>query len=80
MITGTIPPITAIHASTHKNGGSDELLLHELGEPTGKVPFAGQQAGDIVLENLAANPATPVLGKIYFKTGDLHPYVCTSVA
>jgi len=68
------------HAPDHKDGGGDELKLHELGEPTAKVPFAGQQAGDIVLENLAANPAVPVLGKIYFKTGDLHPYVCTSVA
>lgn len=68
------------HATSHKAAGADELKLHELGEPTGKVPFAGQQAGDLVLENLAANPAVPVLGKIYFKTGDLHPWVCTAVA
>lgn len=68
------------HATDHKNGGGDEILLHELGEPTAKVPFAGKEGGDFCLENLAANPAVPVLGKIYFKTGDLHPYVCTSIA
>lgn len=69
-----------VHAVAHKSGGAQEIKLHEFGEPTAKVPFAGQQGGDFVLENLAADPATPVLGKIYFKTGDLHPYVCTSVA
>lgn len=72
------PPKT--HATSHKSGGSDVIKLNEFGEPTAKVPFAGQQGGDFVLENLAANPAAPVLGKIYFKTGDLHPYVCTAVA
>lgn len=40
----------------------------------------GQQLTDAVLENNAADPGTPVLGKIYFKTGDLHPYVCTAIA
>lgn len=68
------------HATTHKDGGGDEILLNELGEPVAKVPIAGQQLGDLVLENLAADPATPVLGKIYFRTGDLHPYICTSIA
>jgi len=68
------------HAADHKNGAGDELLLHELGEPTAKVPFAGKEGGDFCLENLAANPAVPVLGKIYFKTGDSHPWVCTAIA
>lgn len=67
------------HKASHQDGGGDEIKLNEFGEPTAKVPFAGQQAGDLVLENLASDP-TPVLGKLYFKTGDLHPYVCTSVA
>jgi len=40
----------------------------------------GQQLKDAVLENNATDPETPVLGKIYFKTGDTHPYVCTSIA
>lgn len=29
------------HATSHKDGGSDELKLHELGEPTGNVDFNG---------------------------------------
>lgn len=68
------------HASTHKNGGSDEILLHELGEPTSAVPFAGQQATDLVLENSVNNPAAPVVGKIYFKIGDTAAYLCTAAA
>jgi hypothetical protein len=30
------------------------------------------------LDNQAADPTTPVLGQIYLKTGDTHPYVCTA--
>ena len=41
---------------------------------------AGQQLTDAVLENNAADPATPVIGKVYFKTGDVHPYICTVAA
>lgn len=40
----------------------------------------GQQLTDAVLENNASDPVTPVLGKIYFKTGDTSAYVCTSAA
>jgi len=29
------------------------------------------------LDNQATDPATPVLGQLYFKTGDTHPYICT---
>ena len=30
------------------------------------------------LDNQAADPTTPVLGQLYFKTGDTHPYICTA--
>jgi len=53
--------------------------LNSHSAPDGKVAFAGKEAGDLVLENLEANPAVPILGKIYFKTGDTHPYVCVAV-
>lgn len=71
------PGTPGAHASTHKNSGSDEILLNEFGEPTGAVEFNGQEANDLVLDKLATDPAVPVVGKIYFKTGDVHPYVCT---
>lgn len=69
-----------IHAAAHKNDQGDEILLNELGEPTGAVDINGQQLTDAVLHNSAGDPATPVVGKIYFKTGDTSPYVCTSAA
>jgi hypothetical protein len=31
------------------------------------------------LDNQASDPTTPVLGQIYFKTGDTHPYICTVI-
>jgi hypothetical protein len=52
--------------------------LNSHSSPDGAVAFAGQQATNLVLDNEAADP-TAVLGKIYFKTGDTHPYVCTAV-
>lgn len=70
----------AAHATTHKNSGSDELLLHELGKPTSAVAFDGQQATDFVVENSSTAPATPVLGKVYYDTDDNSVYVCTSIA
>ncbi len=70
----------ASHATTHKNGGSDELLLHELGEPTGDVECNDQEFNGLVLENSASDPATAHLGKVYFKTGDTGVYVCTIAA
>lgn len=30
------------------------------------------------LDNQSTDPTTPVLGQIYFKTGDTHPYICTA--
>jgi hypothetical protein len=45
-----------------------------------KLEVNGQQLENAVLENNASDPSTPVLGKVYFKTGDLHPYVCTVIS
>lgn len=44
------------------------------------LDFAGQQATDLVLHNSAGDPGTPVVGKIYYKTGDTSVYICTSAA
>ena len=74
----------AAHATSHKNGGSDEILLNELGEPTGAVAFYGQQATNFVVQNVADETArlalTPVLGKAVFQVDELSPYICTVIA
>jgi len=76
-------PAPAAHATTHKNSGDDELLLHELGEPTSAVEFSGQQANNFVAQNVADAAAlaalTPVLGKLAFQVDTLEFYVCTAV-
>jgi len=60
---------------------ADDAVGSEHIEPlSAKLECNGQQLENAVLENSATDPATPVLGKIYFKTGDTHPYVCTAVA
>lgn len=69
------PGAPAAHASTHHTGDTDELLLNDL-VAEGAVNFAGYQATDFVLENLAT-PGTAVVGKIYFDT-DLYAYICTA--
>lgn len=56
------------HATTHKNGGSDELLLHELGEPTASVEFAQQEALQFRIENLTTDPGSPAEGQIWLRT------------
>jgi hypothetical protein len=60
---------------------ADDAVGSEHIEPlSAKLEVNGQQLENAVLENNAADPTTPVLGKIYFKTGDLHPYICTAIA
>ena len=60
---------------------ADDAVGSEHIEPlSAKLECNGQQLENAVLENSAADPTTPVLGKIYFKTGDTHPYVCTAIA
>lgn len=56
------------HAATHKNGGSDEILLNELGEPTGSVDFNSQQALNLRIENRTSDPSSPAVGQIWLRT------------
>lgn len=64
----TKPTETPVHATTHKNGGSDEILLHELGEPTSSVEFNGQQALTLRIENRTSDPGSPATGQIWLRT------------
>jgi hypothetical protein len=72
------------HATTHKNGGTDELLLSDFGEPTASVAFDGQQATNLVVHTVADATArvslTPVVGKLVFQTDELALYLCTVAA
>ena len=78
-VTGDNAP--QAHAASHKNGGSDEILLNEFGEPTGAVAINGQQMQDPVFHQVADNTAllalTPVVGKFAMQVDTLAPYVCT---
>ncbi|GAI45419.1 unnamed protein product, partial [marine sediment metagenome] len=69
------------HAASHKDGGADEILLHEFGEPTAAVPFDGQQATDLVIHTVADDAGksglTPLVGKICWQTDELALYMCT---
>lgn len=59
---------TGIHASSHKSGGGDPILLHELGAPTSSVDFDGQQAISFVVENRTSDPVSPAVGQIWLRT------------
>ena len=63
------------HAPAHKDSGGDELLLHELGQPTGSVDFNKQQLVNPVFEQQTTPPATPTQGQVYYDTDDDHIYV-----
>lgn len=71
------------HAADHKDGATDEILLHELGEATGAVPFNYQQAKNLVVNTVANEAALPsiegesAVGMICFATGELSLHVCT---
>ena len=72
------------HAASHKDEGSDELLLHELGEPTGAVDFSEQQLEDAVIHTVAdadaRNALDAAVGKICWQTDELAAYICTVAA
>ena len=78
-VTGDNAP--QAHAASHKNAGSDELLLHELGEPTGAVDFNGQQLENtivhIVADDAAKTALTAAIGMVCFQTDELAIRVCT---
>ena len=58
----------AAHAPSHKAGGSDELKLHEFGDPTASVQFAQQQALQFRIENRTSDPVSPAVGEIWIRT------------
>jgi hypothetical protein len=88
-LAGGVPSWAALgapgaHAASHKDGGSDELLLHELGEPTGAVKINGQQLQNPIIHQVAdataRNALAPVVGKFAMQIDTLSPYICTSAA
>jgi len=56
------------HASSHSEGGSDELLLSDLGDPTTGIEFAQQQALQFRAENRTSDPASPAVGQLWLRT------------
>lgn len=70
------------HSTSHKNSGSDEILLHELGEPTSAVAINGQQLTNIVVHNVAdttaLNALTGVKGKLVYKDDSDDLWLCVS--
>lgn len=60
---------------------ADDVIGSEhIEQLSAALDFGGQQATDMVLDNQASNPSTPVVGKIYYNTGDSNAYICTSAA
>lgn len=81
------PGAPGAHAASHKNAGADELLLHELGEPTSAIDFDLQQATDLVVFTVvneaarnALNAAATAVGQLCFATGELTLAICTESA
>lgn len=70
------------HAAAHKNAGADEILLHELGEPTSAVDFDLQQATDLVVMTVANEAGLPAanvaVGQLCWATAELTLHVCTA--
>lgn len=56
------------HAASHYDGGSDELLLNDLGDPTAAVDFAQQQALQFRVENRTSDPVSPAVGQLWIRT------------
>lgn len=56
------------HATSHKLGGPDVILLNEFGNPTGSVEFNQQQALQFRLENRTSDPGSPAVGQMWLRT------------
>lgn len=73
------PRTPSAHATSHKDSGSDEILLNEFGEPTAAVPFNGQQGTDFVLHVVAdaagRGGLTEVEGKVCYQADTDEVYV-----
>jgi len=82
-VTGSNAP--QAHAASHKDAGSDEILLDELGEPTAAVDMNEQQLQDVIIHTVAdaaalAALSNPTIGKFAFQTDTLSAYICTVAA
>jgi len=70
-----------LHAAAHKSAGADVIKLNEFGDPTAAVAMDGQQLTNHVIHTVADNTAmlalAAVVGKMCWRTDELHPYVCT---
>lgn len=58
----------AAHAITHKLGGSDPILLNELGLPILSVNFNNQEAINFRVENRTSDPVAPEVGRLWIRT------------
>lgn len=73
------------HAASHKDGGGDELLLHEFGEPTAAVDFDFQQIQNFAIHNVADTAgrtgldADAVLGLTVYQADVDSVYVVTDL-
>ena len=65
------------HAVDHKEGGSGEIDLDELGDPTGPIEFAQQQADGLIFETATSGPdaASEIGGQVYYNSTDKAVYV-----
>ena len=61
-------PGVALHAPTHKKGGTDPLKLNEFADPTASVEFAQQQALQWRFENRRSDPGSPATGQTWLRT------------
>ena len=82
-VTGDNAP--KAHAASHKDGAADEILLHELGEPTSAVDMNEQQLEDVIIHTVADAAAlaaltNPTIGKFAFQTDTLAAYICTAAS
>jgi hypothetical protein len=61
---------------------NDVIGSEHIEQLSDDLDFGKKEATSMALDNQVADPATPVLGQIYFHTGagELHPYICTAVA
>lgn len=56
------------HATSHKLGGGDVILLNEFGNPTGDIEFNQQQGLQFRLENRTSDPVSSAVGEIWLRT------------
>lgn len=75
-VVGDVVAITGAAAALGtSNNASHVDHRHALGPLTADLDFGKNNATGMALDVQATDPATPVEGQIYQKSGDHHPYV-----